>query len=331
MDYALVAYFVLGFSVVMYVVLDGFDLGVGMLLPFARDAHERELMIASVAPVWDGNETWLVLGGVVLFAAFPVAYGILLAAWYVPLSLMLVALVLRGVAFEYRPEARWKGLWTASLCAGSLLAAFCQGAMVGSFVDGLQVSGQRHAGGPGDWITPFSLMTGSAVAAGYALLGAAWLILKTEGALQARCYRLARPLTVVLLLFFVVVSVWTPLGQPAIAERWFSFPALVWLAPLPLASVVVGVALWRSLGRRRRELVPFLLCVALFLLALAGLAYSLWPYIVPRAFTLWDAASPLATLGFILAGVLILMPFVLAYTLHTYRLFRGKSAPAAYG
>jgi cytochrome d ubiquinol oxidase subunit II len=331
MDYALIAYLVLGFSVVMYVVLDGFDLGIGILLPFARDAHARELMIASVEPVWDGNETWLVLGGVVLFAAFPVAYGILLSAWYVPISLMLVALVLRGVAFEYRPEARWKGLWTTSLCAGSLLAAFCQGAMLGSLVDGLQVSGQRHAGGPWEWLTPFSLMTGIAVAAGYALLGAAWLILKTEGALQARCYRLARSLTFVLLLFFAVVSVWTPLGQPAIAERWFSFPAVAWLAPLPLASVAAGVVLWRILGQRRRELVPFLLCVALFLLALAGFTYSLWPYIVPRAFTLWDAASPPATLGFILAGVLILMPFVLAYTLHTYRLFRGKTAAGEYG
>jgi cytochrome d ubiquinol oxidase subunit II len=331
MDYALIAYLVLGFSVVMYVVLDGFDLGIGILLPFARDAHERELMIASVEPVWDGNETWLVLGGVVLFAAFPVAYGILLSAWYVPISLMLVALVLRGVAFEYRPEARWKGLWTTSLCAGSLLAAFCQGAMLGSLVHGLQVNGRRHAGGPWEWLTPFSLMAGSAVAAGYALLGAAWLILKTEGALQARCYRLARLLTLVLLLFFAVVSVWTPLGQPAIAERWFSFPAVVWLAPLPLASVAAGVVLWRMLGQRRRELVPFLLCVALFLFALAGFAYSLWPYIVPRAFTLWDAASPPATLGFILAGVLILMPFVLGYTLHTYRLFRGKTAAGEYG
>jgi cytochrome d ubiquinol oxidase subunit II len=330
MDYALIAYLVLGFSVVMYVVLDGFDLGIGILLPFARDVHARELMIASVAPVWDGNETWLVLGGVVLFAAFPVAYGILLTAWYVPISLMLVALVLRGVAFEYRPEAKWKGLWTTSLSAGSLLAAFCQGAMLGSFVHGLQVSGQRHAGGPWEWLTPFSVMTGSAVAAGYALLGTAWLILKTEGALQARCYRLARPLTLVLLLFFAVVSVWTPLSQPAIAQRWFSFPAIAWLAPLPLASVLAAWMLWRSLDTRR-GLAPFLLCVALFLFALAGFAYSLWPYIVPRAVTAWEAASPPATLGFVLAGVLVLMPFVLGYTLHTYRLFRGKTSVEDYG
>jgi cytochrome d ubiquinol oxidase subunit II len=330
MDYALIAYFLLAFGMVMYVILDGFDLGIGILLPFARDADQREQMIASVAPVWDGNETWLVLGGVVLFAAFPVAYGILLSAWYVPATLMLCALVLRGVAFEFRPEARWKGLWSASLGAGSFLAAFCQGAMLGSFVDGPQLSGQGYAGGPWDWLTPFSLMTGSAVAAGYALLGATWLILKTEGALQARCYRLAKPLTVVLLGFFAVVSVWTPLGQPAIAARWFSFPTIVWLAPLPLASVVAGVAMWRSL-EKRRELAPFVLAVALFLSALVGLVYSLWPYIVPRSLTLWEAASPPATLGFVLVGVLILMPFVLGYTLHTYRLFRGKSSTANYG
>lgn len=330
MDYALIAYLVLVFGVVMYVLLDGFDLGIGILLPCARDAHEREQMIASVAPVWDGNETWLVLGGTILFAAFPAAYGILLTAWYVPLSLMLVALVLRGVAFEYRPEARWKALWSASFGAGSLLAAFCQGAMLGSFVQGLTVSGQRYAGGPWDWLSPFSLMTGVAVAAGYALLGAAWLILKTGGALQVRCYRLARPLTLVLLFFFAVVGVWTPLSQPAIAARWFSFPAIAWLAPLPLASVLASGGLWRSLDTRR-ELAPFLLGAALFLLALVGLAYSLWPYIVPRTLTVWEASSPPATLGFILAGVAVLMPFVLGYTLHTYRLFRGKTSAVDYG
>jgi len=330
MDYALIAYLLLAFGMVMYVILDGFDLGLGILLPFARDADERELMLASVAPVWDGNETWLVLGGAILFAAFPVAYAILLSAWYVPASLMLCALVLRGVAFEYRPEARWKGLWSTSLGAGSLLATFCQGAMLGSFVQGMQVSGHRYAGGPWDWLTPFSLMTGMAVAAGYALLGATWLILKTEGALQARCYRLARPLTLVLLFFFAVVSIWTPLSQPAIAERWFSFPAIAYLAPLPLASVVASVVLWRSL-EKQWELAPFLLGVALFLFALVGLFYSLWPYIVPRVLTVWEAASPPATLGFILVGVVVLMPFVLGYTLHTYRLFRGKAAPAEYG
>ncbi|MDT3706534.1 MAG: cytochrome d ubiquinol oxidase subunit II [Thiobacillus sp.] len=324
MDYALIAYLFLAFGIAMYVILDGFGLGFGILLPFAGDAEERELMIASVAPVWDGNETWLVLGGTVLFAAFPIAYGILLSAWYVPVSLMLCALVLRGVAFGYRPEARRKGLWSASLAVGSLLAAFCQGAMLGSFVHGLPVRGEGYAGGAWDWLTPFSLMTGIAVVAGYALLGATWLILKTEGALQDRCYGLARPLTLVLLFFFAVVGIWTPMSQPAIAERWFSFPAIVWLAPLPLSSAIAGVAMWRSL-KKRRELAPFMLGVALFLFALLGLAYSLWPYIVPRTLTAWEAASPSATLGFVLVGVLILMPFVLGYTVHTYRLFRGKT------
>lgn len=330
MDYALIAYLLLLFGMAMYVILDGFDLGLGILMPFARDADQRELMIASVAPVWDGNETWLVLGGAVLFAGFPAAYGILLSAWYVPASLMLCALVLRGVAFEYRTEARWKGPWSVSFGAGSILAAFCQGAMLGSFVQGLQVSGQRYAGGPWDWLTPFSVMTGIAVAAGYALLGAAWLILKTEGSLQARCYRLAKPLTGVLLGFLGLVSVWTPVSQPEIAGRWFDFPAIAWLAPLPLFAAAAGVALWRSLGTRR-ELAPFMLCVAMFLFALLGFAYSLWPYIVPRSLTVWEAASPPATLGFVLAGVLVLLPFVLGYTLHTYRLFRGKATRRRYG
>ena len=330
MDYALTAYLLLAFGVMMYVVLDGFDLGLGILLPFAGNAGEREQMIASVAPVWDGNETWLVLGGALLFAAFPAAYGILLPAWYVPLALMLCALVLRGVAFEYRPEARWKALWSVSFSAGSALAAFCQGAMLGSYVHGLQVSAGHFAGGPWDWLTPFSLMTGLAVAAGYALLGATWLILKTGGVLQARCYRIARPLTLVLLFFFAVVSIWTPLTQPAIAARWFGFPAFVWLAPLPAAAALAGWSLWRSLDQRR-EFAPFLLCVALFLLALAGFAYSHWPYIVPRTLTIWEAASPPGTLGFVLTGVLVLLPLVLGYTVHSYRLFRGKTSVGGYG
>ncbi|MHB1214539.1 MAG: cytochrome d ubiquinol oxidase subunit II [Thiobacillus sp.] len=330
MDYALIAYLTLGFGVVMYVILDGFDLGLGILFPFAGNARHRDVMIASVASVWDGNETWLVLGGAVLFAAFPAAYGILLSAWYLPLILMLCALVLRGVAFEYRAEARWKGLWSVSFSVGSTFAAFCQGVMLGSFVHGLQVSGHRYAGGPWDWLTPFSLMTGVAVVAGYALLGTGWLILKTEGALQAWSYRIARPLTLVLLFFLALVSVWTPLSQPAIAARWFSVPQIAYLAPLPAATAVASVLLWRSLGQRR-VLAPFMLCVVLFLLTLLGFAYSLWPYIVPRALTIEEAASPPVTLRFILLGVLVLMPLMLAYTWHTYRLFRGKVSGAGYG
>jgi cytochrome d ubiquinol oxidase subunit II len=330
MDYALVAYLLLAFGVAMYVLLDGFDLGVGILLPFARDDAERERMINSVAPVWDGNETWLVLGGALLFAAFPAAYAILLSAWQIPLSLMLVALVLRGVVFEFRPEAHWKAPWSVSFGIGSLLAAFCQGAMLGSYVHGLVVSGERYAGSPWDWLTPFSLLTGIAVATGYALLGACWLILKTDGALQDRCYRQARPLGLALLGFIVLVGIWTPLTEPAVAERWFSFPAIAYLAPMPVVVAVVGLALRRCLFRRR-EWAPFLLCQALFLLALLGFAYSHWPYIVPRVLTLWEAASPPATLAFTLLGILMLMPLVLGYTVHTYRLFRGKVGGTGYG
>ncbi len=327
MDTALLAYLLLAFAVTMYVVLDGFDLGIGILLPLVRAADARARMIASVAPVWDGNETWLVLGGTLLFAAFPAAYGILLAAWYIPLCLMLCALVLRGVAFEFHAEARGKGVWSASFCIGSTLAAFCQGAMLGHYVHGLSVSGQRYTGGLWDWLSPFSLMTGLAVVAGYALLGAAWLILKTDAALQERCYRLARPLCLILLASLALVSVWTPLTQPGIAARWFDWPTLAYLAPVPVASLLLGLALWRSLAARR-EFAPFLLCVALFLLALFGFAFSQWPWIVPRALTVWQAAAPPASLAFTLLGVLLLLPFVLAYTVHTYRLFHGKAALA---
>ena len=324
MDYALITYLILGFGVVMYVVLDGFDLGLGILLPFARDQDARDRMIASVAPVWDGNETWLVLGGATLFAAFPVAYGILLPAWYLPIIAMLGALVLRGVSFEYRPEAHQKLPWSVFFSTGSTAAAFCQGAMLGSYVEGIPVTGQTFAGGPWDWLTPFSVMTGVAVVAGYGLLGATWLILKTDGAVQAWSYRAARPLTMAMLGFVVVVSVWTPFAQPAVATRWFSFPNNVVLAPVPALTALCGLLLWRGL-RRKQELAPFVCCVCIFLLALAGFAYSLWPYMVPRSLTVWDAAAPESTQRFILVGVLALIPLVLAYTAHTYRLFRGKT------
>lgn len=325
MDLALISYFTLAFGVVMYVILDGFDLGVGILFPFARSRQDRDLMINSIAPVWDGNETWLVLGGTLLFAAFPAAYSILLPAWYIPLIVFLFALVFRGVAFEFRPKARHKWIWGSSFAAGSILAAFAQGLVLGSFVQGVAVQDRAYAGGAFDWLTPFALMTGVALVIGYALLGATWLIIKAEGSLQAWCHDIARPLVPVLVFFIAAVSVWTPLAVPPIAARWFSWPNVLYLSPVPAITALIAYALWRALHARRRERAPFMLSIGLFLLAYFGLAVSLWPYIVPRALTIHDAASPPETQAFVLVGVLVLLPIVLGYTVHTYRIFRGKA------
>lgn len=326
MDLALLSGLVIAFGVAMYVILDGFDLGVGMLSAvIPNEEGERDLLIGSIAPVWDGNETWLVLGGAMLFAAFPLAYSILLPAWYVPLLVFLVALVFRGVAFEFRPRAHRKRVWEFGFAAGSFLAALAQGMMLGSFVEGLELTGTRYEGGTWGWVSAFSVMSGAGVVAGYALLGATWLIYKTEGPLQERCYRAARRLLVAVLAFIVAVSVWTPLAQPAIAARWLSWPNLVYFSPVPLLTGVVAWELRRALDLRR-ERAPFFYTVALFLLSYAGLAVSTWPFAVPRTLTIWEAASPPTTQLFILVGVLLLLPLVLTYTVHTYRIFRGKAS-----
>jgi cytochrome d ubiquinol oxidase subunit II len=321
MDLALLSAAVIAFGIAMYVLLDGFDLGVGILFLFMRDERDRELAMSSIAPVWDGNETWLVLGGAMLLAAFPRAYGVLLAAWYLPLVIFLVALVFRGVAFEFRPQARHKLIWGWSFGVGSLAATLAQGALLGSFVQGLDL---RADSGSFGWLTPFSAVTALGLVAGYALLGATWLVYKTEGPLQVRCYASARRLTWVIVAFIGVVSVWTPLAQPAIAARWFSWPNLLYLAPVPLLTVGVALALWRAL-MQRRERAPFGCAVALFLLSYFGLAVSTWPYAVPRTITVWEAAAAPSTQAFILIGVGLLLPFVLGYTVHTYRVFRRKA------
>lgn len=305
-------------AVVMYVLLDGFDLGVGVLFPFAWGEAERDLMMASIAPVWDGNETWLVLGGAGLLAAFPAAYALLLPALFLPLMLMLLALVFRGVAFEFRAHAGRKGPWNAAFAVGSLLAAMCQGVVVGAVVQGVPVD-------PGTWrwLTPFCALTALAVPVGYGLLGATWLHMKTEGALQARSRRLAFGLLALLLGAIGAVSLWTPLTQPAIAQRWFSLPNFYFLSQVPLATLLLAagcaLALWRGWERR-----AFVSAMGLFLLAYVGLVISLWPYIVPRTLTFWDAAAAPATQRFTLIGVALTLPFVLGYTVLGYRSFAGK-------
>jgi cytochrome d ubiquinol oxidase subunit II len=315
---------ILGFAVFMYVLMDGFDLGIGILFPFAPGESERDQMMDSVAPVWDGNETWLVLGGAGLMAAFPLAYGILLPALYLPLLLMLIALIFRGVAFEFRYKARTsRWLWNWAFFLGSLFATFAQGIVLGAFVHGFKVDGIRFAGGVFDWLSPFSLFCGLALIAGYGLLGACWLILKTERELQVWAYDAAGRLLITVIGAVGAVSLWTPWLNSAIAERWFSWPNIAFLSPVPLLTAALALALWRAI-QRRRQVQPFLMAMGLFLLAYAGLAISLWPNLVPPEVTLWEAASSPQTQLFLLVGVAVLIPITLAYTAYSYYVFRGK-------
>jgi cytochrome bd ubiquinol oxidase subunit II len=318
---------IIAFGVTMYVLLDGFSLGIGILFPFVQDDTERDLMMGSVSPVWDGNQTWLVLGGAGLFAAFPEAFALLLPALYLPLIVMLIALVFRGVAFEFRFKAErgdvWRTIWDLSFIIGSIIAAFCQGLVLGAYVLGFDLEGREYIGGAFAWLTPFSLVTGVAVVCGYALLGACWLVIKTEGELQNRARRVATRLLFVMLAFIGLISIWTPLAEPAIAARWFGMPNLLWLSPVPLLTAAVAFALYQAL-QRDYEWRPFLLCVALYVLTLLGLAVSLWPYIVPRSLTIWQVAAPPESQLFILVGVAIIVPIILIYTAHAYYVFRGK-------
>lgn len=314
----------LALAVIIYILLDGFDLGIGILFPFANRDEDRDVMMNSIAPVWDGNETWLVLGGGGLFAAFPKAYAALMPAVYMPIGFMLTALIFRGVAFEFRFKANTsRHWWDKAFHYGSLTATFAQGLVLGSFVQGFVVEGRQFAGGPFDWLTPFSLMTGLALVAGYGLLGATWLVMKTEGALQVWAERVAMRLLFAVLFFIVVVSLWTALLDADIAARWFSWPNILLLAPVPLVTALVAFALYRAL-EARWEILPFLLAMGLFLLCYIGLGVSLFPYIVPRAFTIWQAAAPPPTLIFTLYGVVIMIPAVLLYTVYSYYIFRGK-------
>jgi cytochrome d ubiquinol oxidase subunit II len=322
---------VIAFAVFAYVVLDGFDLGVGILFMTVKGERDRDTMVNSVAPVWDANETWLVMGGAGLLAAFPLAYSVVLSALYAPLIAMLLALIFRGVSFEFRFRApRSKPFWDFCFTAGSTLATLSQGVVLGAFVQGIPVEGRAYAGGWFDWLTPFSLLTGVALVIGYALLGATWLIIKTEGPLQERMYGLAWPLTLGVVGMIVIVSVWTPLLDAAIAERWFSWPNLLLLSPVPLL-VAANTAALAAAVRKRWEYSPYLLALGLFTLSYAGLGISLYPYVVPRKFTIWEAAAPDATLRFFLVGALVLIPLTLSYKAYVYWLFRGKvSAETGY-
>lgn len=317
----------IAFAVLTYVILDGFDLGVGILFPLAGSETDRDTAMNSVAPVWDGNETWLVLGGGGLFAVFPLAYAVVMPALYMPITLMLLGLVFRGVAFEYRWKTRaWKRVWDVAFVGGSVLAALCQGIALGALVQGIEVAGRAYAGGWWDWLTPFSLLTGLAVVTGYALLGATWLVLKTEGGLQHRMRRLAWPLGLATLGFMGLVSLVTPFLEPVYFARWFNLPGSLFSIIMPVLVLGATWALFTGLSEGR-EARPFLAALSLFVLAFIGIGISFYPMMVPPEMTIWDAAAPRSSLAFALVGALILVPVILAYTGYAYWVFRGKVRP----
>jgi cytochrome bd ubiquinol oxidase subunit II len=319
----------IAFAVLAYVVLDGFDLGVGILFSTAREEAERDVMMNSVAPVWDGNETWLVLGGGGLMAAFPVAYAVVLPALYAPIIAMLLGLVLRGVAFEFRWRTRrGQFLWDWSFFLGSLIAAFAQGVALGALVQGTPVLMRTYAGGWWDWLTPFSLLTGAALVTGYVLLGSCWLVMKAEGALQARSRRQALGAGLLLLAVMGAVSLWTPFLNPLYFQRWFAWPAALYSASVPLLVPVCAWLLFKGLldGKERQ---PFFAALGLFVLSYAGIGIGFYPMIVPPSLDIWSAAAPDKSLAFLLSGTAVLIPVILAYTGYSYWVFRGKTARGA--
>ena len=313
----------IGTAVVMYVILDGFDLGIGILFPFARNEIERDQMMRSIAPFWDGNETWLVLGGGGLLVAFPRAYAVIMPALYLPVIVMLLSLVFRGVAFEFRTVSHSKTWLSVAFATGSTLAAFSQGVILGGLIEGIPVRNGAFSGGSFDWATPFAVLCGLSLIAGYGLLGATWLVMKTEGAIAERARGQAKVLLLTVLVFMVAVSIWTPIAEPRIATRWFSLPNFYFLWPVPMVTALTAYLTWRWIAAGR-DVPPFLATIALFLLGFLGLAISNFPYLVPPSLTVWDTAAAPASQIFMLLGTLFLLPIVLGYVGFIYWLFRGK-------
>jgi cytochrome d ubiquinol oxidase subunit II len=317
--------FIIAFAVFVYVVMDGFDLGLGILFPLFPAKQDRDVIMNSVAPVWDGNETWLVLGGGGLMAAFPLAYAVLMPALYTPVIAMLIGLVFRGVAFEFRWRTTrlQRNRWDIAFAGGSTLAALAQGVALGAILQGVHVEGRQYAGGWWDWLTPFSILTGLSLVIGYALLGATWLVLKTEDELRDKAYRLSWFLLFAMLGAILAVSISTPLLSMRYADRWFTWPNVILTAPVPIAVAAITVLLLRSLAEKRDQQ-PFILTLLLFALSYAGLGVSMYPYIVPQSITIWQAASPPNSQIFMLFGVTVLVPLILGYTAWAYWVFRGK-------
>ena len=322
--------FVIVFAIFVYVVLDGFDLGLGMLFLVEPEKADRDVMMNSVAPVWDGNETWLVMGGGGLFAAFPLAYALILPALYTPIIAMLLALIFRGVAFEFRwKTTRWRGVWDIAFIGGSALASFAQGVALGALLQGIEVDmhTRSYSGGWWDWLTPFSITTGFALMSGYALLGATWLIMKTDGPLQDRMRRWAWIFGLLTVGFIGLVSLWTPFLQDGYYNRWFSGWGLVLAAGVAVSVLLIAWRMFVSISVQRHEYRPFLQALMLFALCFIGLSICMWPYIVPTQVTIWQAAAPEKSQVFMLVGAAVLIPVILAYTAYAYWTFRGKVDP----
>ncbi len=329
-DIATIGAFIIAFAVFVYIVMDGFDLGLGILYPLFPNKTDRDVIMNSVAPVWDGNETWLVLGGGGLMAAFPLAYAVLMPALYTPVIAMLVGLVFRGVAFEFRWRTTQseRNLWDLAFTGGSLLATLAQGIALGAILQGVHVEGRHYGGGWWDWLTPFSVLTGLALVVGYALLGATWLIMKTEGELRDKAYHLGWYLLFAMLGAIGAVSIATPFLNIQYTQRWLSWPNIVLTAPVPIAVAGVTVLLLRALANKW-DYQPFFLSLALFALSYAGLGISMYPYIVPQSITIWQAAAPENSLRFLLIGVAVLIPLILGYTAWAYWVFRSKVRPGS--
>ncbi len=318
---------IIAFAVLVYVVLDGFDLGVGILFPFADNSKDHDVMMNSVAPVWDGNETWLVMGGGGLFAVFPLAYATVLPALYMPITIMLLALVFRGVAFEYRWRTkRWRPVWDIAFFGGSLIASLMQGIALGALVQGIHIENRAYAGGWWDWLTPFTILTGVAVVSGYCLLGATWLVMKTEGNLQMRMRNMAWIFAIATLMFMALVSLITPFLDPVYFRRWFAFPTIIFSFAMP---ALVLVAVWKLFAGLidQNDYSPFLASLAIFILSFVGIGISFYPNIVPPSLSIWDAAAPDSSLAFALYGTVVLVPLILAYTAYSYWVVRGKVNP----
>lgn len=326
MDLSVIWFVIIVFATLMYIIMDGFDLGIGILFSVVNDADERDVMVNSVAPVWDGNETWLVLGGAGLFGAFPLAYAVITDALTLPLTAMLIGLIFRGVAFEFRFKATesHRFFWDYAFAGGSMLATFFQGVVVGAVINGFEVSERRFAGSALDWLTPFNLFCGLGLMVAYALLGTTWLIMKSEGALQQRMREMTRHVLLALLVVFAVVSVWTPLGWHYIAQRWFTLPNFFWFVPVPVLVLALAMCIWHLSANPASHARPFILTLGLIFLGFSGLGISLWPNIIPPDISLWEAAAPKASQVFMLPGTLFIIPVILIYTAWSYYIFRGK-------
>ena len=321
---------IIAFAIAMYVIMDGFDLGIAILFTRFKVGTERDMAMNAIAPVWDGNETWLVLGGGGLMAAFPLAFAIILPALYAPIVAMLLGLVFRGAAFEFRwRDPAHRARWDAGFCIGSIVATFAQGVTLGALLQGIHINGRAYGGGYWDWITPFSVLTGASLLIGYSLLGACWLIWKTSGPVHEDARRFAKPLTLGLLAAIGAVSIYTPFLSDKYYKIWFTWPGFAALVLMPLVVAAIGVMLYRSIGKGR-DMLPFALTLTLFGLSMLGLSISLWPDVIPRRLSIWDAAAPYSSQVFMLAGVCVLMPLILGYTAWAYWVFRGKVGEGGY-